>query len=48
MKRHLTYIVFGTILILGHFVFSGNRYVYASDVPSIALVPIGMGIMTST
>ena len=36
MKRHLTYIVFGTILILGHFVFAGNLYVYASDVPYIA------------
>ena len=36
MKRHLTYIMFGTILILGHFVFAGNLYVYASDVPYIA------------
>ena len=24
MKRHLTYIMFGTILILGHFVFAGR------------------------
>ena len=36
MKRHLTYIMFGTTLILGHFMFAVNLYVYASDVPYIA------------
>ena len=36
MKRHLAYIIFGTTLLLGHFVFSVNLYVYASDVPYIA------------
>ena len=36
MKRHLTYIMFGTILLLAHFVFTVNLYVYASDAPYIA------------
>ena len=36
MKRHLTYIVFGTILLLGHFLLAANLYVYASGVPYIA------------
>ena len=36
MKRHLTYIMFGTTIILGYFLFAVNFYVYASDVPSIA------------
>ncbi|MDE0465644.1 MAG: hypothetical protein OYL97_01205 [Candidatus Poribacteria bacterium] len=35
MKRHLTYIMFGTILLLAHFVFAVDLYVYASDVPYI-------------
>ena len=36
MKRQLTYIMFGTTMILGHFLFAVNLYVYASDVPYIA------------
>ena len=36
MKRHLTYIMFGTTLLVVHFVFAANLYVYASDVPYIA------------
>ena len=36
MKRHLTYIMFGTILFLAYFLLATNLYVYASDVPYIA------------
>ena len=36
MKRHLTYTILGTILLLGHFLLTANLYVYASDVPYIA------------
>lgn len=36
MKRHLTYIMFGTILLFGHFLLAANLYVYASDAPYIA------------
>ena len=36
MKRHLTYIMFETILLLAYFLLAANLYVYASDAPSIA------------
>ena len=36
MKRYLTYIMFGTTLLLVYCLFGVNLYVYASDVPSIA------------
>ena len=36
MKRHLTYIMFGTTLLLVYCLFWVNLYVYASDVPYIA------------
>ena len=36
MKRHLTYIMFETILLLAYFLLAANLYVYASDAPYIA------------
>ena len=36
MKRHLIYIMFGTILLLAYFLLAANLYVYASDAPYIA------------
>ena len=36
MNRHLTYIMFETILLLAYFLLAANLYVYASDAPSIA------------
>ncbi|MDE0325671.1 MAG: hypothetical protein OXN27_17285 [Candidatus Poribacteria bacterium] len=36
MKGHLTYITFGTILLLAYFLLAANLYVYASDAPYIA------------
>ena len=38
MKRHLTYIMFGTTLLLVYCLFWVNLYVYASDVPYIAFI----------